>query len=211
MNARNEEPRADADQTMGSASSTGGSGRFAGRKGILLTGLVLLVLLVLIWLGLRQPGGSTLLSGEGLARGQANGSSGQAAPDFTLNLFNGETFRLSEQRGQAVVLNFWASWCTPCRAEMPYFETTYRAYQERHVVFVGVAVQDDPGSAQAFLNELGISYPAGLDEGNEIALRYQLAGLPTTIFISSDGEVARRVAGPISEKHLIAFVEEIAP
>jgi peroxiredoxin len=211
MNALNEEPRADADQTMESASSTRGSRRFAGRKGILLTGLVLIVFLVLIGLDLRQPVGSTLLSGEGLARRQADGSSGQPAADFTLNLFNGETFRLSEQRGRAVVLNFWASWCTPCRAEMPYFETTYRAYLERGVVFVGAAVQDETESAQAFLDELGITYPVGMDEGNEIALRYQLAGLPTTIFISSDGEVARRVAGPISEKHLIAFVEEIAP
>ena len=183
---------------------------FARKYVLVLAGLALGVLLALLGAGLLRPG-YRLGPSMGLASGrQAGTGDGQAAPDFTIQLFGGGTFRLTEQRGRAIVLNFWASWCTPCRAEMPYFETTYRAYRDRGVIFVGVAVQDDPEASRALLEELGITYPAGLDEGNEIALRYQLNGLPTTVFITRDGKVARKRTGAMSENELVTFVEEIA-
>lgn len=133
-----------------------------------------------------------------------------AAPAFTLTTFEGERITRGDLAGKAVVLNFWASWCAPCRTEMPYFETTYRAYRERGVVFVGLAIQDDPDASRAFLEELGITYPNGPDEGNEIALRYKLTGLPTTVFITRDGKVARRWTGSLTEQQLVTFVEELA-
>ncbi len=140
----------------------------------------------------------------------AGGTALDPAPDYTFTTFDGQRLGPTELAGKAVVLNFWASWCTPCRAEMPYFETTYRRFRERDVVFVGLAVQDDPASAQAFLKELGITYPAGLDEGNDITVRYQVSGLPTTIFIDRDGNVVRRLTGAISEKQLVDVVEQIS-
>lgn len=140
--------------------------------------------------------------------GSAN--SRTAAPDFTLTTFARERLTLGDLAGKAVVLNFWASWCTPCRAELPYFERTYRAFRERGVIFVGLAIQDDPESSRAFLRELGITYPNGPDEGNDIAVRYQVTGLPTTVFITRDGRLAHRRTGTISEQQLVALVEEIA-
>lgn len=133
-----------------------------------------------------------------------------AAPDFTFTTFEGERLGLADLRGKAVVLNFWASWCVPCKAEMPYFETTYRAYKDRGVVFVGLAVQDDPDDSALFLDQLGITYPTGPDVGNEVALSYRATGLPTTVFITRDGKVARKWTGALSERQLVAYVEEIA-
>ncbi len=180
----------------------------------MLAGLALLALLLALAAGRASRTWTTIPSLAGLPAGKAESSGGQAAPDFSVKLFDGTVFRLrpegSRQPGRAVVLNFWASWCVPCRAEMPYFETTYRAYRERGVNFVGVTVQDDPADSQAFLDELGITYPSGPDEGNAIALRYQLTGLPTTVFIDRDGIIVRTWIGPIGEKDLVMLVEEIA-
>lgn len=107
--------------------------------------------------------------------GREADSVGKPAPEFALDLLDGGSFRLSEQGGRAVVVNFWASWCIPCRAET-----------------------------------LRISYPVGLDLSNEIAVRYQVLGLPTTVFIARDGTMARKWNGPLSEQELVAFVREIA-
>ena len=176
----------------------------------ILAGLALLALLLVLDTGRASRSRTEVPSLAGQRGGLSESSDGQAAPDFSITLFDGATFRLAEQRGQAIVLNFWASWCVPCRVEMPYFETTYRAYKDRGVTFVGVTVQDDPADSQAFLKELGITYPSGPDEGNAIALLYQLRGLPTTAFIRRDGTLARTWIGPIDEKDLVTLVEEIA-
>ncbi len=185
-----------------------GRSRIAGRYrwGLL---CITAVGLVLALLAAYRPGDSGSLSTSHSAHA-AGGPAIEPAPDYTFTTFEGERLGPSELVGKAVVLNFWASWCTPCRAEMPYFETTYQTFRERGVVFVGLAVQDDPASAQAFLKELGITYPAGLDEGNEITVRYQVSGLPTTIFIDRDGNVARRWTGAISEKQLVDVVAQIS-
>ena len=135
---------------------------------------------------------------------------GEPAPNFELTTLEGERVSLSALSGKPVVLNFWASWCAPCRAEMPQFEKTYRAYQDRGVVFVGAAVEDDLMSAREFARHLGITYPLGLDEGGAIARSYRLLGLPGTMFISRDGRLVRRWAGILDERQLIEFVEEIA-
>ena len=111
--------------------------------------------------------------------------------------------------GKTVVLNFWASWCIPCRAEMPDFERVYRVYRDRGVVFVGLAVQDDPQDARAFVQSLGISYPVGIDYRSEAATAYELIGLPTTVFIAPDRTLLRRWNGPVNEQQLIDLLEEV--
>ncbi len=199
-------------------SSSAGTAAAAGRprwsqllRGVaLLGGLALVVLAALLASARPRPAAGPLRSIGADRGGLAAEAVGQPAPDFTLSLFDGGTFRLAGQRRQSVVLNFWASWCVPCRAEMPAFETTYRANQGRGVVFVGAAVNDDPEASRAFLKELGITYPAGPDDGNPISLRYQVYGLPTTVFIMRDGKVARKRTGQMTQHELEGYVNEIA-
>ena len=162
---------------------------------VALGGMGFVILVARLVASLLRDGG---LPGLGQSRGLV-AREGHPAPDFTLELFDGGNFRLSEQHGKAVVLNFWASWCAPCREEMPAFEQTYRAYRDRGVVFVGVAVRDDPAAARALLKELGITYPAGLEEGNAITVPYRLVGMPTTVFIGRDGRLVRKRTGALSE------------
>ena len=140
--------------------------------------------------------------------GPEAGTGGPAA-DFAFDTFSGQRVELAELKGRPVVLSFWASWCIPCRAEMPYFEKIYREYRDQGVVFVGLAVQDDPQSAQDFLVSLGVTYPTGPDRRNEVSTSYSLVGLPTTIFITPEATVAKRWNGPVSEDQLTALIKEM--
>ena len=133
-------------------------------------------------------------------------SSGSAAPDFQLDLLNGGTLRLSELQGNVVVLNFWASWCPPCRAEMPAFQSISLEYEDQGVVFVGVAVSDTEEAAGAFMVQSGVTYPLGLDTEGEISKEYMVVTLPTTYFINRDGEVARKLNGPANQGALKIFL-----
>ncbi len=128
-----------------------------------------------------------------------------------VKLYNGDSFRLGDQRGRPVVLNFWASWCVPCRSEMPAFERTFRAYGKRGAVFVGIAVNDDPAAARAFLKELAITYPAGPDVGSAISQAYQVFGLPTSVLITPGGKVARKHTGEMTEQQLVDSLKLIVP
>ena len=149
-----------------------------------------------------RVGGSSLDGGPGRAVGPA--------PSFGLNTLDGQRLVLADLRGQAVVLNFWASWCAPCRGEMPHFERVWQDYRDRGVVVVGAAIEDDLVSARQFAGQLGITYPLGLDEDRSIARSYEIVGLPGTMFIGRDGSLVRRWIGVLSEQQLIDFVEEIA-
>lgn len=136
------------------------------------------------------------------------------APDFEIPLYQGgDSFRLGDtlRGGRGVVINFWASWCLPCRQEMPLLEKTWHAYQERGVVFVGVNVWDTEAEARAFLDEFDISYPSGPDVDEMAAEAYRLRGVPTTIFITPDGLIRRTILGPVSETALVESVEAILP
>ena len=124
---------------------------------------------------------------------RASGGDPETAPDFTVETFEGETLRLSDLRGQVVVLNFWASWCPPCRWEMPFFETISQEYKERDVVFLGIAMSDTMKDAGDFADAAGVTYPLALDATNEIARDYEVLGLPTTFLIDKDGAIRRRL------------------
>ncbi|MBI4317429.1 MAG: TlpA family protein disulfide reductase [Chloroflexi bacterium] len=132
-----------------------------------------------------------------------------SAPDFTLALFDRGKLTLSDVRGKPVVLNFWASWCAPCREEMPGLERVWRSYGDKEVLFLGVDIQDDEYDARAFLKEMGITYPVGRDPSDRIPISYGVTGIPSTFFISREGKVARRWVGSIAEEQLVAFIEEL--
>ncbi|MCL4294576.1 MAG: TlpA family protein disulfide reductase [Anaerolineae bacterium] len=129
------------------------------------------------------------------------------APDFTLTLFDGSPLTLSQLRGQVVVINFWASWCVPCRDEAPVLEQTWRRYRDRGVLFIGVDYLDTDKEALAFIEEFTITYPNGPDLGTRIAKDYRIAGVPETFFIAKDGRVADLQIGPLTEDRLVNIIE----
>ena len=128
------------------------------------------------------------------------------APDFQMSLFSGQEFALSDLQGSVVVLNFWASWCGPCRQEMPAFESIYQEYKDRDVVFVGVATTDTEPEARSFAKQVGVSYPLGMDVNDEIGTQYEIRALPTTFFIDREGIVTRKISGAATEGTLRIFL-----
>ena len=157
-------------------------------------GLVLGLLALLAW---------------GLVQADSGPRSTGAAPDFTLTGFDGRTATLSELRGQVVVVNFWASWCPPCREEAAYLEKTWRAYQDRGVVFVGVDWVDTEKEALAYIDEFDITYINGPDIGTRIAQDYNIQGVPETFFVDKHGQLRGVHIGPLLPPQLDDRIEEL--
>jgi cytochrome c biogenesis protein CcmG/thiol:disulfide interchange protein DsbE len=132
------------------------------------------------------------------------------APPFALALFDGGTLTLHQLRGKVVFLNFWASWCPPCRAEARMLEAAWQKHREQGVVFLGVNIQDEEENARAFLQEFGITYPNGLDRGARIAIEYGVWGLPETFFIDRDGRITYKHVGALGWQTITAKLEEAA-
>jgi peroxiredoxin len=135
-----------------------------------------------------------------------------AAPDFTLELLGGGEVTLSDLRGQAVIVNLWASWCPPCRAEMPALQRLYEANRARglEILAVNTVYQDSRNSAQDFISEYGLTFPIPLDLSGSVARLYQLQALPTTFFIDPEGIIRQVViGGPMSEATLQVAVESL--
>ncbi|HLC40193.1 MAG TPA: TlpA disulfide reductase family protein [Methylomirabilota bacterium] len=130
------------------------------------------------------------------------------APSFTLPLFDGSVLRLEDLRGKVVFLNFWATWCLPCREEAPILEAAWRQYKDQGVVFVGVNIQDDQSRARAFLEEFHITYPNGVDHGGKIAVDYGVWGLPETFFIDRDGRIMYKHIGAIGPELIARKLDE---
>ncbi len=133
-------------------------------------------------------------------------ATGDQAPHFELALFDGESLSLEGLRGKIVVLNFWASWCPPCKWEMPAFEEMWKEYRDQGVVFVGVAVSDEERLARDFATKTGITYPLGLDSIGTIARDYRAYGLPTTFIIDREGNEIRKF-GVANEAVLRLFLK----
>ena len=128
------------------------------------------------------------------------------ATEFEMTLLSGEGFVLSDLKRSVVVLNFWASWCVPCRQEMPAFELIYQEYKDRDVVFVGVAYADTEPEARAFAEQVGVSYPLGMDVTDEISESYGIQALPTTFFIDREGIITKKITGLATEGLLRIFL-----
>lgn len=131
---------------------------------------------------------------------------GHPAPDFTLVDLEGEPVSLSDFRGKPVILNFWATWCGPCRLEMPHLQESYAAHQADDLVILAVNLtqDDDPDAIPPFIEEFGLTFPVILDEAGEMRQLYQLFGQPASVFIDRDGIITEYWQGPINQQ----FIEE---
>ncbi|HEY3116188.1 MAG TPA: TlpA disulfide reductase family protein [Chloroflexota bacterium] len=137
------------------------------------------------------------------------GGAGSIAPPYSFETWDGQTLTQDDFVGRPVVLNFWATWCVPCRQEMPAFQRLYSQYRDQGVAVVGIAVQDDPVVARQFIGDLGITYPTGGDLRNQSFQRFRVLGLPTTLSIGKDGKIIRRWDGELDEQRLGAMLREL--
>jgi len=111
------------------------------------------------------------------------------APDFTLRTADGKNLRLQEQRGRVVMVNFWATWCAPCRQEMPHLNRLYEKYRGSGFVLLGVNVDDDAGNAIVTATKLGVTFPVLLDAEKKVSKLYDVNSMPSTLLIDRDGKV----------------------
>lgn len=135
---------------------------------------------------------------------------GRRAPDFTLRTLDGSrTVRLSDLRGQVVVINFWASWCRDCRVEHPALTAAWQRYRDSGAVVLGVAFQDRKEDSTAFARELSIDYPLLQDPDSRTALAYGVYGIPETFFVSPEGRVAHKHIGAVPYEVLTAQITRL--
>ena len=119
----------------------------------------------------------------------SSGMEGHMAPDFVLKSSSGENLRLSEYRGDVVMINFWATWCGPCRQEMPLLDELYARYQRVGFNLLGVNIDDDSQRAMRMVDELGIRFPILFDERKEVSELYNVEAMPATILVDREGNV----------------------
>jgi peroxiredoxin len=190
----------------------GGSGRAAGwsrrRLGAVVAGAGIAVVAVGLaarWrFGAGSTGGGPLVGGE--------------APDFTLPALGGTKLTLSQLRGGPVVLNFWATWCAPCKDELPELEQVYRDYKDRGLVVLAVSEDDEssfrqvrPYVRRGSPRVGAYTFPVALDTEREVARRYRLAGLPGTYLIDAAGIVRAVYPGPITRQGLLELLPTVLP
>jgi cytochrome c biogenesis protein CcmG/thiol:disulfide interchange protein DsbE len=163
--------------------------------------MVLLLVAGIVWIALsRVPGEEALARGDRPPAPQV----GFAAPDFTLETRDGGAIRLSDLRGQVVVLNFWATWCPPCRAEMPALQQVYAKYRDQGFAVLAVDVAEGEAQVTPFADQQGLTFPILLDRDGSVSNLYQVRAMPSTYFVDRSGVIRQvTLGGPMTA----AFIE----
>jgi len=184
------------------------------KRGWILLGTVIPILAfiaLLAWASFKSggnPGGLGVNNDFGQVKVEV-----EAARDFTLELLNGplpdDTVNLAQLRGKVVMLDFWASWCGPCRIEALALTQVYQEYHGDDVEFIGIDIWDGRLDAMGHIERFGVLYPNGIDSKGTIAIDYGVKGIPEKIFIGRDGAVAKKFVGPISAQALRSVLDEL--
>ena len=146
-------------------------------------------------------GVNSKLSQEKVSSGTARG--------FSLELLDGSVIALSDLSGKVVMVDFWSSWCAPCRQEAPVLAQVYREYLDQPVEFVGVDIWDRPSDARDHVERFNLSYPNGIDVNGRIAIDYGVTGIPEKFFIGPDGVLVKKFVGPMKADKLRAILDEL--
>ena len=165
------------------------------------------IVLSVMWIALSRVAGPV-----GGSNAPPSPQVGFAAPDFTLESITGEPIKLSNLRGKGVVLNLWASWCPPCRAEMPALNAAYRQLRDQGLIVLGLntTFQDDEASARMAVKDWGLTFPIVFDRDGATSRQYRLQAMPTTFFIGRDGMIRDIVfGGPMSQALIVSKIEEL--
>ena len=131
------------------------------------------------------------------------------APDFTLVTLDGTQVRLSELKGQVVLINIWATWCPPCRAEMPMIQAAYERYREQGFTVVAVDLREDPAAVDAFMKERALTFPALLDRDGRVSSAYRAYALPSSFFVDRNGVIRAVYRGPMPRSVIAGTVEQL--
>ena len=156
-----------------------------------------------------------------ISRSKSNNQSGQTftpgvglyAPSFSLETITGDTISLADFAGQPVILNFWASWCPPCRAEMPALQAVYAEYQDEIIILaINASDQDTVSAVEKIRSDLGLEFPILMDVGGAVQKTYKISSLPTTYYISPDGKINKiEIGGPLTEASLRIWIGKMLP
>lgn len=178
-------------------------------------GLFIILILVVIMLGTyvkQQIEDSQKISKDTVGKevelksDVAGLNKGETPPDFTLTTLDGQTVTLSDLKGKKVMLNFWATWCPPCKAEMPHMQSYYEDYaKEKNIEIVAVNATKSEKSidhVKEFASSYDISFPIAIDEKNEVNNLYKIVSIPSTYFIDSEGHVQHYIIGPVDEEKI---------
>ncbi|MBI4522607.1 MAG: TlpA family protein disulfide reductase [Deltaproteobacteria bacterium] len=134
---------------------------------------------------------------------------GRTAPPFTVTLFEGQKLSLNDMRGKAIFVNFWASWCPPCRAEARDLEAVWQQLRDQQdIVFLGIDIQDTDEAARAYLKEFNVSYPNGRDLAGKAAVEYGVWGIPESFFIDPQGRITYKHVGSLGAGLVLAKLDE---
>ncbi len=137
---------------------------------------------------------------------------GKKAPDFQLQTLAGKEINLSDMKGKKVILNFWATWCPPCKAEMPHMQEFYQVQKGNNVEILAVnltTAEKDSNNIGQFVNDYGLTFPILLDSNGEIGDTYQAFTIPTSYIIDSKGTIRKRIIGPMDKKMIAELINSI--
>ena len=178
-------------------------------KPLLVVGIPLLIFVVILVVAMVKSGGGTGRPGVNDTLGEVAVTTDKNT-DFLVSTLDGRELRLSDLRGSIVMIDFWSSWCPPCRAEAPVLVEAYERWSKLEVEFVGISIWDTESEVQDFLTRNGITYPNAIDDHGELAVEFGVKGIPEKFFVNAEGEIVRKVNGPNTSQSLDEVLTEMS-